>query len=79
MEKLYGYWIQLIKIPLKKIETLMEISHVYFLNRSFIAKIYVFPIYFLIKISHDTCQSNLRVLRGRAWTYDIWPGNEDMK
>ena len=33
-----------------------------FLNRSFIAKIYVFPIYFLIKISHDTCQSNLRVL-----------------
>ena len=50
-----------------------------FLNRSFIAKIYVFPIYFLIKISHDTCQSNLRVLRGRAWTYDIWPGNEDMK
>ena len=33
-----------------------------FLNRSFIAKIYVFPIYFLIKISHDTWQSNLRVL-----------------
>ena len=58
----------------------MEISHVYiFLNRNFIAKIYVFPIYFLIKISHDTCQSNLRVLWGRAWTYDIWPGNEDMK
>ena len=50
-----------------------------FLNRSFIATIYVFPIYFLIKISHDTCQSNLRVLWGRAWTYDIWPGNEDMK
>ena len=50
-----------------------------FLNRSFIAKIYVFPIYFLIKISHDTSQSNLRVLWGRAWTYDIWPGNEDMK
>ena len=47
-----------------------------FLNRSFIAKIYVFPIYFLIKISHDTCQSNLRVLWRRAWTYDIWPGNE---
>ena len=50
-----------------------------FLNRSFIAKIYVFPIYFLIKISHDTCQSNLRVLWRRAWTYIIWPGNEDMK
>ena len=25
------------------------------------------------------CQSNLRVLWGRAWTYDIWPGNENMK
>ena len=28
-----------------------------FLNRSFIDKISVFPIYFLIKIFHDTCQT----------------------
>ena len=35
----------------------MEISHVYFLNRSFIDKISVFPIYFLIKIFQDTCQT----------------------
>ena len=50
-----------------------------FLNRIFIAKIYVFPIYFLIKISHDTFQSNLRVLWRSAWTHVIWPENEDMK
>ena len=68
-----------VKLHSQKLRRWWKSAMYIFLNRSFIAKIYVFPIYFLIKISHDTCQSNLRVLWRRAWTYVIWPGNEDMK
>ena len=57
-----------VKLISQKLRRWWKSAMYIFLNRSFIAKIYVFPIYFLTKISHDTCQSNLRVLWRRAWT-----------